>query len=470
MNRAALNVALFLDCLAKVLPVWCYAAGGVWLILKILHLLPAWYPLVCAISFLIPLLYALIVCLRRRYTPEDLLAWLDWRNQAGGALLAAGTAALTQNKTLRVRPGCSLLHLLRRGWLPVLFLAGAGLVPPPSEDGPGGSGRGVQRQLQALEERVAAFAERGALPAPVAAQLKDQIEQLEQAAALNPEAAAEGVAALQQKLENSMLMRLSAGLESARKAEEAARAAAQKGSGAAEDQTRQMFAALENLQAAEGGELPPEVRNALNDALKKLGAGSLAACRNLPAGALAGLKPEDLKKLCEALKQSNCRNASACKSCAGALEGAAAAAALKQLLEGTPGLSAQDLRLSEALAECTTNSPGSGGIDRGRGDARLSFGDEADRDSARFTPKVLPTSGQFLPGVTVAREREAATDQKVPDEFRPAQRTGAAVPQSLSAGESAAVLSPARAAAAERYFTGLAGSNPAGGKAAGETK
>lgn len=99
--------------------------------------------------------------------------------------------------------------------------------------------------------------------------------------------------------------------------------------------------------------------------------------------------------------------------------------------------------------------PGSGGVSRGRGDAPLTFGNEADKQGSKFETKVLPPAKNILPGVTLAQERQKPGALQPPEEFRPVQRTGAEVRGSVNAGESGPVLSPARAQAAQNYFEQL---------------
>lgn len=450
MNRIKLNFALFLDQLAFCLLIWGYAAGALLLVGKVTQLPPERLSLLCSVSLPIPFLIALVLYYPKRYSESFLRAWLDLHNQAGGRLLRTGDLPAEELRSLSVHPAVRLWPLLRRLLLPLAFFVGAWFVPPPSPDGAGGSGKGLTRKVDALQRKAAEFVEVGALPRPLEKQVLDQLERVKKAAEVNPEGAAESLNVLEQKLERSVLMRISAGLQSEEKTRQAARKT-QGGEGAAEE-LAQMLAALENQQTAEGGELPEEVQKALQQVMQKLGVDSLAQRKGLPN--LARMNPEDLRKLLEALKNCNKKNAGAGKSCQSLMSSAEAAEALRKMLQGSPSLSGQDLRL-DGLGEGDSEEFGNGGVSRGRGDAKLSFGNEADGTDARFKPAELPKADNILPGVTLAQERERPGEQTPPEEFRTVVRTGALVRSSVNAGESGTVLSPARAQAAQEYFEQL---------------
>jgi hypothetical protein len=85
--------------------------------------------------------------------------------------------------------------------------------------------------------------------------------------------------------------------------------------------------------------------------------------------------------------------------------------ALAQLLEESDGLSELDDLLNEG------NKPGRGGVDRGRGDAGMTWTDGTDRDDIEFQEKVLPPSAvaslkeSQLQGISVGDPTAPASGQ-----------------------------------------------------------
>lgn len=458
MNRVTLNIALYLDKLSLSLLAWGYAAGALLLLGKVCGLPPDRLSVLCAISLVIPFAVALMLAAPRFYSEDYLRAWLDLHNRSGGALLRRGALPAECLRSLRVRPAASLWPLIRRVLLPMGFLIGALLVPPPGEDGAQASGKGVQSRIKALERKAAEFVEKEALPKPLERAFLDQLNRVEQAAQSSPEAAAESLSVLEQKLEKSVLMRISAGLQSEEKTRTAAQSLQKNGQDGSEaaEKIGQMLEALENQQSAEGGELPEEVQKALQELMQKMGAAGMPEMKGLSPSMLNNMKPEDLKKLMEALKKCNGKNAGACQSLQSMMSGKEAAEALKKMMQGSPKLSGQDLKMSElGEEESAEDGEGNGGVNRGPGHAKLRFGDEADRDGVKFRTEVMPPAQQILPGITLAQERHTPGEQQPPEEFRAVTRTGAQVRGSVNAGESGAVLSPARSQAAQSYFEQL---------------
>jgi hypothetical protein len=97
--------------------------------------------------------------------------------------------------------------------------------------------------------------------------------------------------------------------------------------------------------------------------------------------------------------------------------------------------------------------PGRGGVNRGRGDAPLQFGDESDPDGSRFNPLLKKPGEKFLPGVNLAGTR-MRVKKIAPKEFQPPTRTGIELKGAVTQ-VGTTELSPARRAAAATYFNQL---------------
>ncbi|MHC4887523.1 MAG: hypothetical protein ACYTGH_20800, partial [Planctomycetota bacterium] len=210
-----------------------------------------------------------------------------------------------------------------------------------------------------------------------------------------------------------------------------------------------LMKALKELAKAMGGmeELSPELKKALAKALKGLpkngGQGGLTP------SALNGLDAKALQKLAQSLMK-NCKSGmEGAGQCQGLLS-PSAAQALKQMMAGLGKLSQFDptqMGLAKGMM------PGKGGVNRGRGDAPLQFGDESDPDGARFNPLLKKPNDKFLPGVKIASTR-MRVKKIAPKEFQIPARTGIELKGAVTQ-VGTTELSPARRTAAAAYFNKL---------------
>lgn len=450
MRTATFNLALLLDCFAFVTPPCLYGLGACVLLGKV-WTLPGGVGagvLAAAAAVIWVGAAAYFYCRSARFTQEQALAWLDWRNAAGGTILA-GDAEVP----LRVVPALSLRPLLRRLPIPVVFVLAALLAPPLPAAVRRGTAR-VEPALNRLLEEVDASEETGALAETEAEELRRQIAQIHRLAEEHPEAAAEAVASLPERLDVARAERLEAAAEAVEQAM-AARDAAREGE--ADTAAESLQPALDNLARAEGGwqNLPEEVR------------------REAESGG-AGAAGEALDRLLEALERhaesaGGDAKASRAQAGAGGAEQAAAErlATVSEMLQemrfaemqaagaggegGTEGIGSEGGEGGEEGAGGT--EPGRGGISQGPGAAPLWFGAPSTADlEVEYLP--LPRTGEEGQDLLLKRERERP-DEMPEESRREAWRSAVDAPDEVRSGSAAGGIGPERERAVVRYFERL---------------
>lgn len=449
MRTATFNLALLLDSFALVTPPCLYGLGACVLLGKVWPLPGGAGAAALAVAAAVIWVGAAVFfyCRNARFTQEQALAWLDWRNKAGGTILA-GEATLP----LRVMPALSLRPLLRCLPIPAVFVIAALLVPPLPAATRRGDAR-VEPALNRLLDEVDASEETGALAETEAEELRRQIAQIRKLAEEHPEAAAEAVASLPERLDAARAERLDAAAEAVEKAMAARDAVREGESGNAAEQLQQ---ALENLARAEGGwqNLPEDVR------------------REAESGA-AGATGEGLDRMLEALERhaesaGGDAEASRASTGAGGAEQAAAErlASVSEMLEemrfaemqaagsgGEGGTEGAGSELGQGGDAGGGMEPGRGGISQGPGTAPLWFGAPSAADlEVEYLP--LPRTGEEGLDLLLKRERERP-DEMPEESRREAWRSAVDAPDSVRSGTSSAGIGPERERAVERYFEEL---------------
>ena len=120
-------------------------------------------------------------------------------------------------------------------------------------------------------------------------------------------------------------------------------------------------------------------------------------------------------------------------------------AALKEFLEGLePG----ECEGGAIAAVCRT--PGQGGINRGRGDAELTWKDPSSSEGASFDPQVLPPSAVRDPSQSI----KLGVSSAAPELSADGGSTGGALGgvTSSGGGSAATVVLPRHRAAVQQYF------------------
>ena len=388
---------------------------------------------------------------RRRPSGEAVRALLDRRQRLGGLLMADGAdgsgASAWSGRLAGVQP-------LRVGWRggptlgllagAVAFAAAATLVPiPEAAAGPGALN--VDRHVEALEEQIELLEEEEILDAEESDAMRAA------AAAVAEDAAAEDPAAAWEALDHlaAELAREGAAAQEQAKAsagEAAAAGALAEAMAEASLTAGQMEAAAEALaelaDAALDGDLPPGLAGALAEA------------------AAAGLDPDTLKRLQETMRGREAEMKELMEALAeaglappgGGGEGAGRAAgldtaALKEFLEGLgEGGGEGDAAAVVALVQ----TPGRGGLGRGRADAELTWRDPASEEGVSFDPQVLPPSELRDPTRSVKLGVSGAAPELADGGASGGGALGGVT--SGGGGSAAAVVLPRHRAAVQRYF------------------
>lgn len=135
-----------------------------------------------------------------------------------------------------------------------------------------------------------------------------------------------------------------------------------------------------------------------------------------------------------------------CKGCGSCMGNAMCMADLEKLLSGVGKLSDKEFN-SDKKGSCL---PGCAGVNRGRGDAPMYFGDKKEVNSSSFKP-VTFGDDEFIPGAVL--EKKAIKAEKIPPaEFQETMRSGIKVNDRVISCQSAGSLGPERRNIAEKYF------------------
>ncbi len=465
------NLALALDRFAFLAP-WCLYGFGVTLLgMKLLRPTFLTLPVLAggwAVVLAVLLAADLLAQKGRWYSPEFVNAWLDCKNRAGGRIIAGAEPSVP----LRVLPAFTLRHLGGKMLWPVVFIIAAWLAPA-ADPTRNVSGAGLEQAIARLEDRVDEAAADQILPTPEAEEMRRQLEALREMAENRPEAAAEALSALGRKIEAAMAERLEKGADALEKTLEAAEAlrdgnAADPARADAEKALAEMFSAWNEMAQNAGGadKLPPEMRDALDQAMRESGAASLGQMAEKAGKNAGAVSRESVEKMLKALADNAGQTASAAGGKAGKPQfgtGDGEKGDGQTGGEGSRGEGAGRVQsLADSLAELASRVEegelyGTGGISKGGGPTPLVFGGETGEAGARFDYQALPEGAGVAPGMKIRDERTAPDE--TPEEFRPQQRTGASVADRVRAGDAGAGLGPARAKAAERYFQAIMNSN-----------
>ncbi|MDR1744452.1 MAG: hypothetical protein LBS30_01720 [Planctomycetota bacterium] len=442
MRTAAFNMALLLDRFALVTPPCLYGLGALVLLGKVWRP-PEWAGAAALAALTAAVWTAALFChfREKRFSREDALTWLDWRNEAGGRIMAGDAEARA-----RVVPALSFRPLLRRLPVPVVFLLAAAATPPVPDASRGGDAR-IEPALGRLLNEVDASAEAGALAETKAEELRRQINRIRRLAGEHPEAAAETLSIMPDRLDAARAERLDAAATALEKAM-AAREGEGEGEGEAGNRMEPLRQALDNLARAEGG------------------------WEKLPEAMRGGATGESLERLLGALEHHAETLGDAIEAARGQSEqGAAEQAAAERLTSVSEML--REMRFAEALAGSAAGregegmkregpgdssagaEPGRGGISRGPGEAPLWFGAPSAADlGVEYLP--LPRSGGDGRDVLLRRER-TRPDEMPKETGRDSWRSAVDAPEAVRGGVAAEGLGPERERAVARYFERITG-------------
>jgi len=402
-HRRRLSLGLFLATLTDALAVFLLVFGTAILVVKLAR--PDWWPhILWVVCGALPIAFwAWRRSVRNAFSRSEAVALLDSRLGAGGLLMTVSETHDGQwverlsslekdwrSSLPRLRP----VRTARRLWLPIIFAAGCCFVPLREARTETVRVNVVGTQVaDSLTETLKVLKENEVLERKEAEELKDAIQKLADETKDAPltHESWEVVDALRDK----MRVRTEDSLMSVSKAHDALEslsADASKPDGAMTAERREQ---LENevqetlrkiSKSGKFGTASPELQKKLQQLMKdgKLGIPKDAAAREKMLSDLKQYLDAEAKKL------GKCRG-----KCKGENEG-----------EG------EDYNNDDS--ESKDGKPGRGGANRGRGDAKLTWGDESEENGTKFKEVVLP------PGTPDRPNKEVISQSASTPEVKPA--------------------------------------------------
>lgn len=401
-----LEFGRFLGRASEVLACSCLAFGILVLVTKLT--LPHWWPHVLWLALCgVPVPLIVWMSTRgSRFTPAQSVVFLDDRLRAGGLLMSLHETQdeqwdeylphaehLWREALPRIRPTRCLRLLL----MPLLFAAGCCLVPLRAAPGPPQLKNTVSRNATTeLEQLLDQVVKQRLLDEQQEEQLRNEIADLVRKTKYRPLTHEnwETVDALREKLG----LQLDSAARKVRQGGEAAQAALEALESPAKTVDPQRAAeweaaiaeALDQLPKAgqNPGSLPAELRELLK---QHKGSGGFRLPSDIEQHA------EALEQLAEFLDQE-----------AQKLEELQAAARLASNGSGDGDLAGEFGDGNAVDLAGNSQIPGQGGVNRGRADANLTYGDAADGDRSRFKSVVLPPGFLDRPDGEVVRVTKKA--------------------------------------------------------------
>ncbi|HWW62541.1 MAG TPA: hypothetical protein VN181_14305 [Thermoanaerobaculia bacterium] len=434
--RRRITVILLVRRFLALAAAWCAAWGCAVLIARLTGIRASLWGLAVLPLLLLP---AWLLARRARPTTDQVTALLDARGGHGGLLMASRVVPLG---AWRMRDS----DIPRVAWnsrKPIVltiaslaFVCAAAFVPARSADEH--ARLDVRADVERLQTRVALLKEEQVLAPERADVLENALDQLRQnAAADDPAKAWETLDSIDDA--------------TAKSAREAADAAVQK----AEQLTRaeamaaaMADGALDPAKLAEGmrdlaaeakddgllGKLSPELQKAIKDH-------TLTEAQLEQIAAAAKLSKEQLRHTLEKMRSASLIDPKTMRQFDDASE-LGNRDELAKFLKENGGRT----KLADAVGEFCKGKPG---VDRGRGDAPMFFGDKSREDGA-FKEKTLPPSD----AATLAQSELVAVSAGAPDPKGNAQSSGGALAQTQSGGGSALtpVVLPRHRGTVQRFF------------------
>ena len=372
--RNRCNLAIFVGLLLMSISVYLVIAGAFTLITRLFWPGASPYLYLLLPGAVLPTAVALFWFRRRRYCDADVEGISDRRADLGGLLLTLSVwdDALWEEKlSSTVESQTTKLPQLRWGLflkvVPYLVFLVLALVVPQKVYSE--YVRGVPaleyEELKTIEQQLEFISEEDLLTDEQTEQLKEEVERMLSKAEQSHESRWEAIDALKEKISTEM--------------EDVSRSLTNAERAAATGSREQLEKALMDLvQKGWLGELPPELAN-------KLGPGAAGLLRqgSLPND-LASL--EAVREYIESLSQVQIRKLCKAGLCSGS--GGLCETSLDDF-----EIASQGFNLAEGPER--EGNPGRGGINRGRGDAPMLWGDESDEQKVKFTPQELPPISIF---------------------------------------------------------------------------
>ncbi|HVU86484.1 MAG TPA: hypothetical protein VHD36_04140 [Pirellulales bacterium] len=453
-TRAKIGAVLGVRAFVTALSVWLLTWGTIALVLRAALATPreplAWG----ALGILGAAAFGGVVAHRKQPTIAAVRALLDGHWRCGGLLMAAGDTDTSgwslHNSAVSAAPRVAWNGRRQCGILSccALFALFAFVVPARFLEQPNSQRLVVADEVEKLAAKIEVLKEENILPPQKAEALEQALDELERDAAGNdPSKTWEALDHLEQALAKAAA---EAAEDKARAAEKAAQA---EELASALDDAHSQMAAAELAKAmkllAEDVQLATKESESLDGALAE-------AMKQLAEG--GELAPAQLAELAQAL--GNCKGgnlATLGRLCEARLIDPSMLAQLRGQCEIDPDALAALLAacdgegfcLSDALAQC--NKPGRGGINRGRGDAAMTWTDGASAENTQFKEKVLP------PGAVASVKDSTLQGVSIgdPTADTPAETTAGGALDTSNAGRGSArtqVILPEHRKAVQRYF------------------
>ncbi len=398
--RANIAVAIFMSWLVPALTVWLFIWGMGALALRLTIGLPLTYLWVVFAGFALTTVITAIVAIMRRPSSESITAILDAKNNCGGLLMSGGEAnidAWQEEIPMLKLPTPKWRN--RRAWIlffsAALFVAISLLIPDRALTSISSTSLEIGNLIDEMEAQIDLLEEIDVLDEVYAKELKTELKALEEdASARDPIKTWEALDSI------------------SRMAERSAREAAEEMAASMEDISlaSDLAEGLDKIMSGEFG-LDAETMNKLMRELEKLAAGD--SLENIPgtldldkelleALSSVSLTPEQMKQLAKLLNGMEGDLLDTLKKLSSAKM--IDSETLKSLMSCTNMVSAELMEMlnnccnstgcTNAAALCTAMCPmpGKGGINRGRGDAPMTWTDPSSEQNAEFKEEALPLS------------------------------------------------------------------------------
>ncbi|MGH9835191.1 MAG: hypothetical protein ACRD9Y_19395, partial [Blastocatellia bacterium] len=370
---------------------WCFVWGTIALVLRATAVSPRKPLLWGAIGIAIAIVIAAVIARKRLPSRNSMRALLDERNDCGGLLMADADADIGGWRMPEI-----ILPRLRfngaRAWglfaASVAFVLASLLVPVRFASVNAGRALDVSKEVENLAAQIEALKEAQIIEESKAESLEQKLDQLGQ------EASGEDPAKTWEALDH-----LAGAVEKAAKEAAENASSEQERLAGAEALAEGLMAGADQLDAKTLTEAMQTLSAMMQGAMKEnemLASGlSPETQEAIKSGAL---KPEHLKDISKALSQnksamkqklsklaqSGMINPNSLKSAqANARDNSGLAQFLKE--------NAEKMSVEDAVGAWCEN-PGKGGVDRGRGDAAMTWTDGSSEKDAKFKEKVLPPS------------------------------------------------------------------------------
>jgi septal ring factor EnvC (AmiA/AmiB activator) len=437
-------LALFQQFALRLSTIWLFVWGVTCLILRVAAQTPARSLLWGAAGLFVMWLLAGRRAWRQRPARTALRAWLDQQNQCGGLLMAAEEETLGGWDVPQITAP-RLRWRNRQAWgvaaLALCFVAASLLLPVHLPGANAARALDITREADQLKAELAALQEAGVLAEEKAQTFEQQLQQVQhEASGADPAKTWEALDQLNDKLSQAAREAAQQSAQQQQQLDQAAALAEALQTGANQLNEQTLTEAMQTLASITQQALQPEAQALPRDLQQALQDGKLSAAQMQQLAQALQQKQGRLNQQLTKLAQSGLIKPGDLKQ--GATAGQRDNSGLaKHLAEN-----AQKQALSQTLAEW---SEGKGGVERGRGDAALNFGEMANEAGAKFKEKTLP------PAAVSALQNSQLVGMS---SAAPAVQTGVAAHGALnqtSAGGGSAytqTVLPRHKGAVKRYF------------------